>query len=58
MSTPPIQSGVIAANAVTTEMLAGVRIIADKILPLNVDETTLRSSAITVSKLGIEGGGA
>lgn len=58
MSAAPIQSKVIAANAVTTEMLAGVRITADEILPLKVDEATLRGNAITLSKLDAEGSGA
>ncbi|MDY0984572.1 hypothetical protein SOM10_11760 [Microbacterium sp. CFBP9023] len=55
MSAAPIQSKVIVANAITTEMLAGARIIADEILPLKVDEAALRCSAITLSKLGSEG---
>lgn len=58
MSTAPIQSRVIIANAVTTEKLAGELIVAGKILPLKVDEATLRCKAITVSKIKIEGRGA
>ena len=58
MSAAPIQSKVIITNAVTTEMLAGELIVDGKILLLKVDEATLRSSAIAVSKLGIDGSGA
>lgn len=55
MSAAPIQSKLIVANAVTTEMLAGARIIADEILPLKVGKATLRFNAISVSKLEAEG---